>query len=162
MKKNQDNSVAPQRPSTRHCLRLCVLPLLLVIAALGCKHATNVAGDLQSSAQQAKAPADAHPAGTYNLVSVDGKPVPCALAHAGGSGTINSGTFVINPDGTCSSKINFSRPSAPDATREVKARYTRDGSKLTMKWQGAGTTIGTVEGSNFTMDNEGMIFAYRK
>jgi len=31
-----------------------------------------------------------------------------------------------------------------------------------MNWQGAGTTIGTVEGDTFTMNNEGMVFAYRK
>jgi hypothetical protein len=49
-----------------------------------------------------------------------------------------------------------------DAAIEVKATYTREGPKLTMKWQGAGTTIGTVEGDIFTMNNEGMVFAYRK
>ena len=31
-----------------------------------------------------------------------------------------------------------------------------------MKWQGAGMTIGTVEGDTFTMDNEGMVFVYKK
>jgi hypothetical protein len=49
-----------------------------------------------------------------------------------------------------------------DAAIEVKATYTRDGQKLTMQWQGAGRTIGSVEGDTFTMNNEGMVFAYRK
>ena len=31
-----------------------------------------------------------------------------------------------------------------------------------MKWQGAGLTTGTVEGNTFTMDNEGMLFVYKK
>ncbi len=31
-----------------------------------------------------------------------------------------------------------------------------------MKWERAGITTGTVEGSSFTMNNEGMNFAYRK
>ena len=31
-----------------------------------------------------------------------------------------------------------------------------------MKWEGAGTTTGTVEGYTFTINTEGMIFAYRK
>ena len=53
-------------------------------------------------------------------------------------------------------------PSGAPASREVKAAYTRDGNKLQMKWQGFGQTIGTVEGNNFTMDNEGVRFAYRK
>jgi hypothetical protein len=47
-------------------------------------------------------------------------------------------------------------------TREVKATYTRQGSKLTMQWEGAGMTTGTVEGDMFTMNNEGMVFSYRK
>ena len=31
-----------------------------------------------------------------------------------------------------------------------------------MQWEGAGTTTGTAQGDNFTMDNEGMIFVYKK
>jgi hypothetical protein len=31
-----------------------------------------------------------------------------------------------------------------------------------MRWKGAGTTTGNIQGSDFTMNNEGMIFAYRK
>jgi hypothetical protein len=112
--------------------------------------------------QQAKVAAEGNPAGTYNLVSVDGKQVPCTLQHEGHTLTIKSGLFVINPEGSCSSKVVFSPPSGGDAAREVKATYIRQGSKLTMKWEGAGTTIGTAEGGTFTMNNEGMVFAYRK
>jgi hypothetical protein len=53
-------------------------------------------------------------------------------------------------------------PPGGDVNRVVKATYTRENSKLTMRWEGAGTTTGTVEGDTFTMNNEGMIFAYRK
>ncbi len=53
-------------------------------------------------------------------------------------------------------------PSGQPQSREVSATYTRDGSRLTMQWQGAGVTIGTIEGDTFTMDNEGQIFLYRK
>ena len=31
-------------------------------------------------------------------------------------------------------------PSGGDSSREVKAAYTRQGSKLTIQWEGAGTT----------------------
>ncbi len=102
------------------------------------------------------------PAGTYTLSSVDGKPVPCTVTHEGASPTIKSGTFIINPDGTCSSKIAFSLLSGGDSVREVKATYTQNGSKLTMRWQGAGFTTGTLEGDRFTMNNEGMLFSYHK
>lgn len=56
----------------------------------------------------------------------------------------------------------FALPSGADSSREVKATYTRQGSTLTTKRDGAGMTTGTVEGDPFTMNNEGMIFAYRK
>jgi hypothetical protein len=56
----------------------------------------------------------------------------------------------------------FIPPSGDEVIREVPATYTSDGSELTMQWQGAGVTVGTVRGDTFTMDNEGMIFIYRK
>ena len=105
--------------------------------------------------------ADINPAGIYTLVSVDGKQVPCTITHEGAAVTVKSGLFTISGDGTCSSKVIFSVANS-DVNREVKATFTREGAKLTMKWQGAGTTIGSVEGNTFTMDNEGMVFAYRK
>ena len=95
-------------------------------------------------------------------MSVDGKQVPCALTHEGTTLTVKSGVFTISGDGTCSSKIIFSVPSNGDVNREVKATYTRQGAKLTMKWEGAGITMGTVEGNTFTMDNQGMTFTYQK
>jgi hypothetical protein len=139
----------PSRQGTRPLLQLGLLPLLLMGAFAGCTQKATVA-------------ADAGPAGTYTLLSVDGKTVPCTLLHEGASPTVKSGTFVINADGTCSSKILFSLPSGGDASREVKATYTCQGTNLTMKWEGAGTTTGAVQGDSFTMNNEGMIFAYRK
>lgn len=65
-------------------------------------------------------------------------------------------------DGTCAGLMAFVMPSGEAQSREVGATYTRDGSTLTMQWEGAGVTSGTVEGDTFTMDNEGQRFAYRK
>jgi len=121
----------------------------MVLVGAGCK-------------QEPKVAAAPNPVGTYALVSVDTNKVPCALEHEGHKLTVKSGTFIINADGTCSSKVVFTPPTGDDVAREVKATYTREGSKLTMKWEGAGMTTGTVEGDTFTMNNEGMIFAYRK
>ena len=53
-------------------------------------------------------------------------------------------------------------PSGDDVTRKVNATYTREGAKLNMQWEGAGKTAGTFEGDSFSMNNEGMIFAYKK
>ena len=38
-------------------------------------------------------------------------------------------------------------PSGQEATREVSATYTKEGTKLTMQWKGAGTTTGRCEGA---------------
>lgn len=135
--------------STRPPLLLSLLPLLLVLAWAGCKPHANDA-------------ADTNPVGTYALVSADGKKVPCNVEHDGHTIAVKSGSFIINADGTCSSKMEFSLPSGPQSTREVKAKYTRDGTRLDMLWEGAGRTTGTIEGGTFTMNNAGMVLVYRK
>ena len=112
--------------------------------------------------QQVSHPAGAGDTGRYVLVSVNGNDVPASVSHGGVSVKVNSGIFEINADGTCSSKTVFMPPSGSEIEREVAATYKRDGSTLTMKWEGAGMTIGTIEGRTFTMDNEGMVFVYRK
>ena len=99
--------------------------------------------------------------GRYSLVSIDGAAVPATIYH-GGAVTMHSGVFMINANGTCSSITVFSPPGGGKVTRKVDATYTREGSKLYMQWEGAGRTTGTVAGGTFTMDNEGMIFDYRK
>lgn len=141
------NHISYERRTTRRPFYL--LPMLLVTLCAGCKHEARVAADI-------------NPTGTYALVSVDGNKVPCTVQHEGHTVAVKSGTFIINTDGTCSSKSVFSVPPGGDVNRVVKATYTRENSKLTMRWEGAGTTTGTVEGDTFTMNNEGMIFAYRK
>ena len=100
--------------------------------------------------------------GVYNLASVDGKQVPATVSHEGAALQVRSGSLTINADGTCASKMVFVPPSGQETTHDVSATYTRDGSKLTMKWQGAGVTTGTLDGNTFTMNNEGMLFVYRK
>ena len=114
----------------------------------------------------AQAPAEAAKSkdisGLYTLVAVNGNKVPASISHEGVALQVRSGTFTIKADGTCGTKTTFVPPSGSEVAREVSATYTRDGSKLTMQWQGAGTTTGTIEGNSFTMDNEGMVFTYQK
>jgi len=115
----------------------------------GCREPANIAPGVD-------------PVGTYTLVSVDGNKVPCRAKHGEHELTVSSGTFIIRADGTCNSKMAFIPPSGSEVVREVRATYTRQGAKLTMKWERAGITSGTVSGDTFTMNNEGMILAYRK
>jgi hypothetical protein len=101
-------------------------------------------------------------AGSYTLVSINGTTLPFTVTHEGPGIQVTSGTFTIRPDGACVSVVAFLMPSGQAQSREVSATYTRDGSRLTMQWQGAGVTNGTVEGDTFTMENEGQVFLYRK
>lgn len=130
-------------------LALSLLAVLLLGALTGCKSA-------------ATATAKIDPSGVYTLVSVDGKSVPCSLTHEDVSMIVKSGSLTINADGTCRSLSTFAVPPHPDVHRAVNATYTQNGAELTMRWQGAGMTTGQVNGNEFTMNNEGMIFAYRK
>jgi hypothetical protein len=133
----------------------CGLPLCLVLFALGFCF---------SGCGNGKTAANSTPdhTGTYALVSIDGKTLPCTPPHEGGAPEVQSGSLTLNADGTHSSSITFRVPPDKTGTREVKGTYTRDGVTLNMKWEGAGTTTAKLEGSNLTMINEGIAFAYRK
>ena len=133
---------------TSRIITLGLLAVLMLFASAGCqKEARTAALD---------------PAGTYNLVSVDGKNVPCSLTHEGVTPTIKSGVFTINTNGSCRSLITFSVPERGDMNREVNASYTLNGAELTMQWEGAGMTKGQIHGNQFSMTNEGMVFFYQK
>ncbi len=138
----------PVKAITKHALPLCAL---LTVGLL-----------LSSCKAEAKVATGSDPSGVYALVTVNGNKVPASVSHDGTALQVRSGTFTIKADGTCSTKTVFVPPSGSEATREVSATYTKEGSKLTMQWQGAGTTTGIIEGGTFTMDNEGVLFVYRK
>jgi len=101
-------------------------------------------------------------AGIYALTSVNGKTVPATLSHEGNNLQIRSGSFTIGADGRCASKMTFVPPSGSESTMIVKATSNREGLKLRLQWEGAGTTTGTIQANTFTMENEGMVFVYRK
>ena len=136
------------KATNKHPLQLC---LLLTAGLL-----------LSACKPEAKVTKDVDPTGDYALVSVNGSSVPGSISHDGTALQVRSGTFTIKADGTCSTKTVFVPPSGTSATREVSATYTKEGSKLTMQWKGAGTTTGTIVGKTFKMNNEGMVFVYRK
>ncbi len=131
--------------------RLCLLSLLLLCGLL-----------LPACKQKAQVAAGGDITGLYTLVTVGGTKVPGSVTHEGTALQVRSGTFNINADGTCGTKTTFVPPSGVEATRDVSATYTREGSKLTMQWKGAGTTTATIEGGTLTMNNEGMLFVYKK
>ena len=101
-------------------------------------------------------------AGIYYLVSVNETAIPGTVAHDGTPLELLSGTFVISDDGTCFSRTRFVAPDGQQITREVSADYEVQNSRLSMQWEGAGVTEGTVQGDVFVMDNHGMIFEYTR
>jgi len=140
---------------------LCALAAFVLLP--GCRRA-----EAPRPATPAASPAAADTAklpditGSYALVSINGTNLPFTVTHEPPGVRVTSGTFTIRPDGTCGSASAFVLPSGEAQSREVSATYTRDGSKLTIQWQGAGVTYGTVEGDTFTMENEGQLLLYRK
>ena len=100
--------------------------------------------------------------GSYTLATVDGLQLPATVTHDDVEIKVQSGTFTINADGTCLSRTIFGPPSGADITRDVSATYTLNDSTMTMQWEGAGQTTGTISDGFFSMNNEGMIFVYEK
>ena len=103
----------------------------------------------------------AGPVGVYQLIEVNGSKLPATVSH-GTTLKILSGTFTITAEKTCTSLIRMRVPSGEEVSKKVEATYTQQGRKLTMKWEGAGMTEGTVAGDTFTMVNEGMVFTYQR
>jgi len=149
MKTTQGLIVEAIQSKAPRIIALVALAALALVALPGCKGRARTAADVDLT-------------GIYNLVSVDGKILPCKLSHAGADMTIISGVFTINTNGTCLSLMNLSVPSRENISREVKATYAQEGDQLIMKWEQAGTTVGKVDGNTFTMTNEGMLLTYKK
>jgi hypothetical protein len=123
----------------------------------------GVAGLVMSGCKPDRlAATDTIPPGVYTLVSVDGNPVPAQVKHDGHAVEVRSGTFTFDAGVGCRSHTVFVPGVGREVVRDVEATYTRSGNDLKMKWKGAGTTEGTIEGSTFTLNNEGMRFVYRQ
>jgi hypothetical protein len=140
-----------------------VLVLSAILVSSGCRGSGTPAASSPAPAPppaQAAVPADI--SGTYTLVAVNDGPLPYTMTHEPPGVRVTAGSFRIDADGTCSSRMEFVVPSGEAMTREVKARWTRDGATLNMTWEGAGTNTGTLTGDTFVMENEGQRFIYRK
>ena len=140
-----------------------VLILSAVLVSSGCRGSgTPAASSPVALPPPAPAAAPADISGTYLLVAINDAALPYTMTHEPPGVRVTAGSFRIEADGTCSSRMEFVVPSGEALTREVKARWTRDGATLNMTWEGAGTNSGTVAGDTFVMENEGQRFTYRK
>ncbi len=139
--------------SNKTKLKMVLLIVLLAGLPLACKTTTP-----------GKAADSSGFIGTYSLVSIDGHPVPYAPIHEGQQGgpEVVSSTFTLNGGGTVVSTYNYALPSGETMSRDLKGTYAEAGSDFNVKWEGAGQTKVTIEGSTLTMDNHGMLFVYQK
>jgi hypothetical protein len=101
-------------------------------------------------------------AGTFELVTVDGNPVPYAPSHEGGAPEVLSSTLILNTDGTFQMTMTYATSPGNSITRDFSGSYTLEGDNLHFEWEGAGTTPGTLNGDTLTFTNEGVVFAYSK
>lgn len=99
----------------------------------------------------------------YVLVSVDGQPLPADVVHDSETIRVYSGDFRFFDGNICRSRTVFGPAQGDDRIdRENEAEYTRTVAGLRMQWKGAGQTVGSIDGEVFTMNNEGMLFRYKR
>ncbi len=152
-----------RRVNTSLAVGWSILLIAACVQVSGCRNSPASHGSTPSAATAAADTTKRQDiVGTYTLVSINGNALPYTMTHEPPGVSVTSGTFTINADGTCNSMMVFVPPSGQTMSRQVGATWARNGSKLTMTWQGAGMTTGVIEGDMFTMDNEGQLLAYRK
>ena len=143
---------SPSLPSTR---RSAALPILLVLTvgvwAAACRRQPVSTGSPAVGLE-----------GVYTLTAVGGKAVPASVSHGGTPLEIRSGSMTFDGTGGVRSRMVFVPPGGREVVREVDAVCTRSGAELTLRWKGAGTTWGVIQGNEFVMTNEGMALSYRK
>lgn len=101
--------------------------------------------------------------GSYTATTINGTAIPGRVVNNQGVALeVRSGSFEFRADGTCRSVMVFVAPNGSEMVRDVEATYIREDGTLTMQWEGAGTTTGTLRGDTFTMDNVGMVIVYRR
>lgn len=101
--------------------------------------------------------------GTYSMVSIDDNELPYAPAHQGQTGPeIVSGSLTLNADGTFAFSMSYRNPSGAIGENNLDGTYTVEGSEFRLQWQGAGVTLGTLDGDRFSFNNEGMVFTFQK
>ena len=86
--------------------------------------------------------------GTYTLVTINGNKLPFTPPHEGGAPEVESGSITLQADGTFTSAMSYGPPEAKIPSRDFSGTYTRDGSRFSLQWKGAGTNTATLEGKH--------------
>ncbi len=110
-------------------------------------------------------------AGMYQLVTVDGHAIPFTPVHpdappnAGPGPEVLASTMIMRPDGSFVMAMSYRLPPGREPlfrAMPLTGRWTGEGGAYVGNWDGAGRTPLTLSGDTLTMNNEGMLFAYKK
>ena len=136
---------------------------LIAIASAGLLCA--ISGVAQSQAALASL------AGIYRLVTVDGHAIPFTPVHPGAPANAGPGpevlasTMIVRPDGSfiMAMSYRFVVDKQPRFTAQAfSGRWQSEGDAYVGRWDGAGSTPLRLSGDTLVMNNEGMLFAYRR
>ena len=130
--------------------------LLITLVACDSQDSANTGGEFTAQS------VDSTISGYYQLVSVNDESVPGIVNHRFTQLRIHAGDFTIRSDGSCSTRLEFSPPFGGKELRVSHCEYEQEGSQLTMRWLGAGQTVGELAGSSFSTDNQGMEFVFQR
>ena len=100
--------------------------------------------------------------GIYNLITIDGNNLPYTPSHEGNTLQVQSSTFILNTDAAFEMTMTYKRQSGEIFNQDFSGTYTLNNYTFTFHWQGAGKNTAALEGDSFTMNNEGLLFLYRK
>lgn len=123
------------------------------------------------SVQQAGAPASlAALAGRYTLRTIDGNPIPVSPVHPGAPANarapeVLASTLVLREDGTFIMAMSYREPTSGGHRffdMPFSGTWAPDGAGYRMRWDGAGQTGVTIRGDTLVLDNERIIFLYRR
>ncbi len=130
--------------------------LLISLVACDSQDSADTGGEFTAQS------VDSTISGYYQLVSVNDEAVPGLVNHRFTQLRIHAGDFTIRSDGSCSTRLEFSPPFGGKELRVSHCEYEQEGSQLTMRWLGAGQTVGELAGSSFSTDNQGMEFVFQR
>jgi hypothetical protein len=132
-------------------IAVMLLAVVLTALPLACKPtgSQGPAAQKRDAATPANAPpatGKPHMAGTYNLVTVDGHPVPYPPQQEGQQGLqIVSSTLTLNDDGTFVSTMSYGKTPGWPSSRDFKGTYAKQGADYVLTWEGAGQTKVMIE-----------------
>ena len=115
---------------------------------------------------EAPDPRLASAAGIYVLATIDGHALPHAPTHGGHAAPeVSAATLELAPDGSFRMSMRYRMGSGAKertGTRDFTGRARVADEAFRLKWDGAGETAARLRGDTLVLDNEGVLFAYRR